>query len=112
MHLGAARKIQEKADADAKVKAAEEGGAADPGLARTSKMHGMADVDDALAVVEEHTEKNPFMRCWAGMKASKCGQAIGNNSVFKHLTFVSALPIYILQCAWECSAPVDLPAQK
>ncbi len=100
-----------KGDADAKVKAAEEGGAVNPAHAKT--VHGMADVDGALDPVEEHTEKNPFMRSWANMKASKFGQSVGNSVAFKHMTYVRPfLPYPSAQfnisaqqrgfCAWKC----------
>ena len=52
-------------------------------------LHGMADVD--AGAVEEHSEKNAFMRWWSGVKASKTGQAIAGNSAFKHVTYVSGI---------------------
>lgn len=84
------RQMKAKADAAAKAKerVAEEGlHNADGTHSPVSKFHGVADIDEALAQ-EEGPAKNPIMRWWQAMKATKCAQAIGNNSFIKHLTYV------------------------
>ena len=84
------RQMKAKADAAAKAKegAAEEGlHTADGTHPPVSKVHGVADIDEALAE-EEGPAKNPAARWWQAMKATKCAQTVGNSSFIKHLTYV------------------------
>ena len=48
-------------------------------------------MDDVNAAVEEHKEQGRMGKWWSGVTNSKSGQAFGNHSAVKALTYVSLL---------------------
>ena len=47
-------------------------------------------MDDVNAAVEEHREQGRMSKWWNGIAQSKSGQAFGNHSAVKALTYVGA----------------------